>query len=148
MEHLFKLKKDGKTVGYERYIYCDQREGYVKGKSLVPQHSKDGININWEHLYLWELKTRPKGYWFEAHLDMDVYIEHDEKCLFVTKDKNGKDVFGDDEVDSMGGRCRVMWHEVMLQWCLWHIEGDYYFSSVTSKHDIELIEDKEDEQNP
>ncbi len=95
-EHLFKLKKDGKMVGYEKYIYCDQREGYVKGKSLVPQHSKDGKY--WEYIYLWDLKTRPKGYWFEAHFDMDVYIEHDEKCPFVTKDKNGEDVFAGDKV--------------------------------------------------
>ena len=96
MENLSKLKKDGKTVGYERYVYCDQREGYVKGKSLVPQHSKDGIN--WEHIYLWELKTRPKGYWFDAQLNIDELIEHDEKCPFVTKDKNGKDVFAGDKV--------------------------------------------------
>ncbi|MEE9354757.1 MAG: hypothetical protein V3U75_04130 [Methylococcaceae bacterium] len=95
-ELLFKLKKDGKCVGYERYVYCDQREGYVKGKSLVPQHSKDGIH--WEHIYSWDMKTTPKGYYFESYLDTDVYIEHDEKCHFVTTDKNGDKVFADDGV--------------------------------------------------
>ena len=127
-EHLFKLKKDGKTVGYLKIN--------PKGK--------------WDKLHPMEDKFmfRPVG---EAHKDKWYCIGY--KCLdfnsghpFVTKDKNSDDVFADDKVDSMGNRCLVMWHKVMFQWCLWHIEGDYYFGSLQSKQVIELIEDKDNDQ--
>jgi uncharacterized phage protein (TIGR01671 family) len=93
--HKYRLVKDGKIVGYERCIFCNQREGYVKGKSLVPQHSKDGIC--WEYIYKWEMKTRPKGYWFEARLDKDIYIDHDSKDQFTGKfDDDKKEICQDD----------------------------------------------------
>ena len=112
-EHLFKLMKDGKAVGYLRL-----KDGWTQF------HSTNFEKDQWYY---------PCGFkWTSAH-------------SFVTKDKNGKDVFADDEVDSMGNRCLVMWHKAMFQWCLWHIEGDYYFGSLESKHIIELIEDKGNE---
>ncbi|KKN07553.1 hypothetical protein LCGC14_1065740 [marine sediment metagenome] len=145
-EHRFKLKKDGKAVGYERYVYCDQREGYLKGKSLVPQHSKDGNN--WEYLffYAWELRTRPKGYWFDAQLDIDVYIEHDEKCCFVTLDKNGKDVFAGDGLLSKDGlrKYKVTWDERRCRWWLCGIDKAWAVNEPIWE-EYELIEDKKDE---
>ena len=151
-ENRFKLKKDGKAVGYERYVYCDQREDYLKGKSLVPQHSKDGNN--WEYLYAWELKTSPKGYWFDAQLDIDVYIEHDEKCCFVTKDKNGKDVFAGDTVRSGKRVLTIVWDNCDMQWKAKQpgrtSAAEYYLPNTplcqwAISEQFELIEDKEDD---
>lgn len=144
MNHLFKLKKDGETVGYERYVYCDQREGYVKGKSLVPQHSKDGIY--WDAIYVWDLKTAPKGYWFDAHIDVGVYIEHDEKCRFVTKDKNGKNVFAGDKVNWQFKGLDELCEEEELTaavkggFLVFDIEGTDFVEASHFK-DIELIEE-------
>lgn len=141
-EHLFKLKKDGKTVGYERFVYCDQREGYLKGKSLVPQHSKDGVH--WGYIYLWELKTSTKGYWFEAQLDNDTYIEHDEKYPFVTKDKNGKDVFAGDRIKAGNWYFEVIWQKYG-----YGLKGEKsgFWRQFHEFEDIELIKEKEDDTN-
>lgn len=154
-ELLFKLKKDGKTVGYERYVYCcDQREGYVKGKSLVPQHSKDGIH--WEYIYLWDLKTSPKGYWFKARIDGDVYIEHNERCPYVCKDKNDKDVFAKDKVkripldNDLTRKIEgtVIWHYGFLQWVIKiGTNAQYRFEDLADSEifesELELIEEEE-----
>lgn len=117
-EHLRKLKKGGKKVGYLRIS-----GGVVTG----------GCD-EWLEKYgdYW-------CSWSRRQIDFDT----DHAC--VCKDRNGEDVFANDEVDSMGNRCYVLWHQVFLQWCLWHIEGDYYFGSVGTNRDIELIEEKEDE---
>lgn len=112
MNHLFKLKKDGKTVGYLKFA--------ERAKGILFSPLLDGIWVPYD-------KGNPAMVFDIAH-------------LFVCKDKNGKDVFADDEVDSIGNRCLVMWHKVHLQWCLWHIEGDYYFGQIR-KTDIELIEE-------
>jgi hypothetical protein len=117
-EHLFKLKRAGKTVGYLE------------------------LRIKTPHGYpvLWFRNLGRLDEGREWHSGNN--IQADSIHLFVTKDKNGKDVFAGDEVDSMSNRCLVMWHKVMFQWCLWHIEGDYYFGSLGSEQVIELIEDK------
>lgn len=119
MIHLFKLKKDGKTVGYLKIDRC------------LPN------NPNRKELIVFSSSVDEATHWFEN----EPQFEYDEVCPFVTKDKNGKEVFDGDKVDSMGNRCLVMWHKVHRQWCLWHIEGDYYFGALTSKESIELIED-------
>lgn len=117
MTHLFKLKKDGETVGYCKLI--KYRDSLDFSKNWMGWgFSKNGNN------------------WGQQRISFD--IAHP----FVCTDKNDKDVFADDEVDSIGNRCRVMWHKVHLQWCLWHIKGDYYFGTV-AKQDIELLEEKE-----
>lgn len=143
MKHLFKLKHDGKTVGYERFVYCDQREGYLKGKSLVPQHSVNGIS--WEHIYEWVLNTSPKGYWFKALLDMDVYIEHDEKYPFVIKDKNGKDVFAGDKATAIVWMEDLANHriegEIIYYNCGYCIQTTSTYYHLNDLKDIELIED-------
>lgn len=121
-ELLFKLKRDGKTVGY--------------------------------------MKINPKGKWDKLHPMEDKFmfrpigLAHENKwycigfrCLdfdsiypFVTKDKNGKDVFADDTLRvptaNKGVRhCKVHWDKYgWFPWtCMRNI--DEY---------IELIEDKND----
>lgn len=136
----FRLIKDSKVVGYERFVYCNQREGYVKGKSLVPQHSKDGIH--WEYIYLWEMKTKPKGYWFEAHIDMDVYIEHDEKESFTgLKDNDGKEIWEDDLYKAKDGLRRyvVTYSERFGHWYLkgigeaWNVNTPNWWDGLYEK---------------
>jgi len=116
MSYLFKLTKDGKTVGYLRI-----KEGKVW----------------WQYT---EYDKLVNACWYEVRTGKP--IDFDTAHPFVCKDKNDKDVFGGDKVESMGGnRCLVAWHEVHQQWCLWHIEGDYYFGALTSNEDVELIEE-------
>lgn len=120
MNHLFKLKKDGKTVGYLE-LYQDGNLRLEYNKASCPW-----VHTGWP-----------------SHLRKFL---NEEKVTsihpFVCKDKNKKDVFADDKVDSIGNHCLVMWHKVLLRWCLWHIEGDYYFSAV-SKREFELIEEQD-----
>lgn len=123
-EHLFQLRKDGKVVGYLQFRGTTPRAT----TSERPPKSIEGL------------------VWYSADLQTmsfrDSDIEWDTAHPFICNDKNGKKVFGGNKVDSIGNRCLVMWHKVFLQWCLWHIEGDYYFGAV-SKQDIELIEEQE-----
>jgi len=69
-EHLFKLKKDGKTVGYLKIV-----EGTILFKFAPAE--------KWENAWLEWLGNE---------------IVFESAHPFVTKDKNGKDVFADDKI--------------------------------------------------
>lgn len=73
MKHLFKLKKDGKTVGYEK-----RAQYRPSDDNLVIFSSFNGIE------------------WFENELTNGYNSAHP----FVATDKNGKDVFEGDEIVS------------------------------------------------
>lgn len=64
---------------------------------------------------------------------------------FVTKDKNGKDVFADDKVRSKNGlrEYKVAWDERQCRWWLWGI-GKAWAVNTPVWEDYELIEAKED----
>jgi len=87
-EHLFKLKKDGKTVGYLKF---------KNGKFIYS--NEDGSYVSPYCISIWEGKV----FSFSSPAYDSSYYEHDE-CEydsihpFVTKDKNGKDVFADDKI--------------------------------------------------
>ena len=125
-KHLFKLKKDGKTVGYLRFAK------YSDG-GLRIQLSLD--NFNWDD-------------------DPDL-IDYDSAHLFVTKDKNGKDVFAEDFCrigDPFGGigstvEGYVRWTDAELTWRIeWNDRrGDTISMLVSAITDIELIEDEDDD---
>ena len=131
MEHLFKLKKDGKTVGYLKI----NPEG--KWDELHPMEDK--------------FMFRPIG---EAHKGKWYCIGY--KCLdfdsihpFVTKDKNGKDVFEGDRVyvfDKVA--CKVIWSSTHRGWAVQlceNPEGLPMSMSSFYPKDIELIKDKDNE---
>ena len=111
MEHLFKLKKDGKTVGYLKLA-----DGWT-------QFQRVGRD-DW--YYPCDFK------WISAH-------------PFVTKDKNGKDVFAGDKLQSKDGlrKYEVAWNERQCNWFLRGLNSAWAVDSPTWK-DYELIEDKED----
>lgn len=73
MKHLFKLKKDGKTVGYYRFDKAPYDETVME-----LQQSRDG-GISWQ-----------------SSIDR---ITYDEILLYVTADKNGEPVFAGDKVN-------------------------------------------------
>ena len=81
MEHLFKLKKDGKTVGY------------LQLKSDVPSPKTAAEN---------PLTATQGLIWYNAEKTImalkDIEIQWDTAHLFVTQDKHGKDVFAGDKV--------------------------------------------------
>ncbi len=83
MEHLFKLKKDGKTVGYLKI-----------DKDLVC----------WRHTTLSAALNKT---WHTVH--NSVRIDFDTAHCFVTKDKNGKDMFADDSVKSGKRVLTIVW---------------------------------------
>jgi hypothetical protein len=109
MNHLFKLKKDGKTVGY--------------------------LNID-------------KGiHWSDETFIPSNPIEFDSAHPFVTKDKNGKDVFAGDCCHSGNADGYVRWSGAELAWIFeWDDKrGDTHSALVSRLSDIELIKDKENE---
>lgn len=77
MTHLFKLKKDGKCVGYEKHTLVD-------GKMEIHHSAKGG----------WICFADSSGEYLHG------YIEHDEKVPFVCDDKNGDKIFMGDKVKS------------------------------------------------
>jgi len=124
--HLFKLKKDGKTVGYARIMPSIQGDFHLY---VVKSHRKT--------LQRWRASSRK-------------CIEADSIHPFVTKDKHGKDVFAGDEitfvpVEGFGTekrqRVEVYFCNRRLAFCARSKAWD-----IPIKHnclDIELIEDKD-----
>jgi hypothetical protein len=110
MEHLFKLKKDGKTVGWLLIA-----KGKVWGKS---RYECDEFS-EWDN---W-------GFMFDtAH-------------PFVTKDKDGKEVFEDNEVKMFSKHYKIVWCERELGW---YLQDEYKAKiklSHINKNHIELIEE-------
>ena len=79
MTHLlFKLKKDGKTVGYERHALL------TPDTYIVILHSKHG---RWSELGCYNIA-----------IHKDKFIIHDEKFPFIFRDKNNKKVFAGDKI--------------------------------------------------
>lgn len=127
MEYLFKLKKDGKTVGYLKIIS-------EFGRVLLNPISRPGY---------W---TRYDGVLTEK-LFNSVHP-------FVTEDKNGKDVFAGDlitgkilDVSSEKLIGIIVPNENSLSCCMfkWNYKGKEYLAPAPDLQDIELIEEKEDD---
>lgn len=148
MEHLFKLKKDGKTVGYEHHI----QEDLIKGKLIIIEHKMPYSEVWFDALEISRSDSQYEG-------DLGVlsnWIDHDEKYPFVCKDKNGKDVFFDDKVKANGIVVVVMWDATECRYMLSSILNQCCYSSVLYDNmgskfvwsQIELIKDKENENNP
>lgn len=118
-EHLFKLKKDGKTVGY--------------------------LKIDKMHVLLNPIH-RP-GYWctYDSNLCRGLF---DTALPFVTKDKNSKDVFEGDYVshDNSEFVHRVTWNKNRLEYVLLHPSSgptwSLGFGKDREQKDIELIEEE------
>lgn len=127
-ENLFKLKKDGKTVGYVQLWHW--------GGLLYSKDTRFYPNTN---------KTR-----LPREIDGEGLTFHS----FVTKDKNGKDVFAGDlikgiisDVSSKSLIGKIVAKESPLScWMFkWKFEGKEYLAPAPDLQDIELIEDKDDE---
>jgi hypothetical protein len=130
-EHLFKLKKDGKTVGYLR---LNDKIWWKINRSWIEIDPQEGCS---------EFFEDDNG-WDTAH-------------PFVTKDKNGKDVFARDEVLVYRGRenigeGHIFFNDRFLWWTVNNSSQDndrgypQDWSQLTlCDVDIELIEDKENE---
>lgn len=119
-EYLFKLKKDGETVGYlkiDRGLVC------------------------WRHT---TLSAAINKTWHTVH--NSVRIDFDTAHPFVTKDKNGKDVFANDKVQSKDGlrRYKVAWDERRCRWWLCGIDKPWAVNEPIWE-DYTLIEDKEND---
>ena len=115
MNLLFKLKKDGKTAGYEQVSTGELPD--TEEPCLNWVYSKD--NKHWD---------------FEA-------ILHDEKCPFVTQDKNGKDVWFDDDVllKKVSKRKAIAGFKDWV-WLYWKDPSTYHWE-IAYIGDIELIEE-------
>jgi hypothetical protein len=122
---LFKLKKDGKTVGYMR-LY-----GGPLGLSLRKEGDPD-----WQYDFFAPLRG------------CDADFIHP----FVCRDRNGKDVFEGDRVNLHVGpeprECTVEWGEAILGWNLREVNASMDFHGVPHHqtivlipHQIELIEE-------
>jgi hypothetical protein len=121
-EHLFKLKKDGKTVGYLELLV---RTPY-------------GYPVLWFR----DLGRLDEGR--EWHSGNNV--QADSIHPFVTKDKNGKDVFAGDEVISSDGlrKYKVTWDERRCRWWLCGIDKPWAVNEPIWE-EYTLIEEKENE---
>ena len=116
MEHLFKLTKDSKTVGYCKWT---EDWGWKYYNDLEPEN---------EFTHFLVAQTG-----FTAH-------------PFVTKDKNGKDVFEGDSVKSGKRILTILWGKDTLQWRI-RLEESRYTTPLCQwaiSKQFELIEDKED----
>jgi len=119
-EHLFKIKKDGKTAGY-----CEWTE-------------------DWGWKYFNDFAPENKFTYFTvAQTGLTAHP-------FVTKDKNGKDVFEDDEIKGINP-CLIKDHPVKgivfydkIELC-WFIETESESITLSNIDDIELIKDEEDD---
>jgi len=88
MEHLFKLKKDGKTVGYLKF----EKVGF----SIAIYLTQTDLDIWYP---LWKMHYEGSSHSYEFIVGKkSIYIIFDSIHPFVTKDKNGMDVFADDLV--------------------------------------------------
>ena len=111
-EHLFKLKKDGKTVGYLKLA---------------------------------------KGWTQFQHLDFDNWyypcdFTWDTAYPFVTKDKNGKDVFARDRIRRINGEpCFIEWFAEECRYVLHNNDNYYDIDVLELEQGIELIEEKEND---
>lgn len=138
MEHLFKLKKDGKTIGYEQ--------------SILQELLSD---TKWAYKAMITQQRLPDGKWFDVLIGASYMkpILHDEKCPFVTKDKNGKDVFAGDKIkalyfsledfppqEMMG---KLDWRDETLNWVLYHTPNTPECVDVWKLIKIELIEEEQ-----
>lgn len=111
-EHLFKLKKDGKTVGYLKLA-----KGWTQFQALGRE--------DWYY---------PCDFaWHTAH-------------LFVTKDKNGKDVFAGDTLRSKDElrKYKVIWDERRCRWWLCGVDKAWAVNEPIWE-DYEQIEEKKDD---
>lgn len=91
MEHLFKLKEDGKTVGY------------LKIQGGILQGSIDGLD--WHYI----TNQNPAG---DLMLSNEQWVHFfDTAHPFVTKDKNGKDVFEGDKIKAGNWYFEVIWQK-------------------------------------
>ena len=133
IEPLFKLKKDGKTVAYSKWT-----------EHLGWQYSLTAAFKNTFTHYV-VAQTQP----ITAH-------------PFVTKDKNGKDVFAGDKIrrvnytgdpkprENAGEEGVVVWHHGFLQWSLKvGSENSYLLNDLADSEifedGIELIEAKDND---
>ena len=117
-EHLFKLKKDGKVVGFEK-----RAQYRPSDDDLCIFSSYDGIQ------------------WFENELANGYNSAHP----FVTEDKNGKDVFADDPV-WLHWKGKKTKGEIIKEGLFWKYKNHEGYSRTLCKFDIshiELIEEKE-----
>ena len=122
MEHLFKLKKDRKTVGY-----CKWTEDWGFTYSLTSDFDKP-----FHHFAV----AQTKG--ITAH-------------PFVAKDKNGKDVFAGDRIKyrspDIDELCEdekeILEASIAGGFYVYDVEGTD-FVEASKFEDIELIEDKDD----
>lgn len=126
MEHLYELKKDGKTVGY-----CEWTE-------------------DWGWKYYNDLESENKfTHFMVPQIGLTVHP-------FVTKDKNGKDVFAGDKVNYVGNKAIIKQNDGDFGYHLEFMDLPAMESIKTGRKvtnnlyremckDIELIEDKEDD---
>jgi len=136
-EHLFKLKKDGKTVGYLEF---------KDGKFVYS--NEDGSYVSPYCISIWNGKV----FSFQCPAYGSSYYEHDE-CEydslhpFVTKDKNGKDVFAGDKVKGHGVWGSTSESKVVFSYKSGaEVEIGDNWVNLSRFRDIELIEDKENEE--
>lgn len=87
-KHLFKLKKDGKTVGYMQ----------------LQKHNKPNEHIG----FLWRYSRDCKHRWTGQKARWPIF---NSAHPFVTKDKNGKDVFAGDKVKAGNWYFEVIWQK-------------------------------------
>jgi len=117
MEHLFRIKKDGKCVGY---CHWTEDWGWKYFNDLIPENE-------YTHFI-----AAPTG--LTAH-------------PFVCEDKNGKKVFGGDKIKfktpAMLRETKgiVVWYKNLMGWITKEIEKDENWS-LYAVYDIELIEDE------
>jgi len=123
MEHLFKLKKDGKTVGYL------ELQGF---QYPYPDHKPMFCGVRFQRV--------GEKNWGKTEM------EWDSAHPFVTKDKNGKDVFDADEIKMFSRQYKVVWDKREFGWYLQDEYKAKFKLSYNNINHIELIEDKEDDR--
>ncbi len=138
MKHLFKLKKDGKTVGY-----LQLRGGVPSPETAAEKPLTAIVGLVWYNAEKTIMAWR------------DIELQWDTAHPFVTKDKTGgKDVFADDLIrgiisdvssDSLIGKIIANESPLSCWMFKWKFEGKEYLAPAPDLQDIELIEDKEDE---
>lgn len=131
-EHKFKLKKDGKTVGY----------------SHINQYGQ--LMFRFPHDEDWWCISK---FWSKMIERYKFGICPCTYHPFVTKDKNGKDVFADDEIKALTfwrGNCKepqtitgkVGLRDETLSYVLYHTPNTPECIELWKLTDIELIENK------